>query len=261
MNNKAVLRNFLVIFVLFVIILAFWGAFTVNQNQVGVVTDNYMGNKPKLRTMGLHWYMPILQNVDYIYINQHTNTVYFGNNLITQDKKPVTISLIVNWKVIQPLLYFDAITEKSNIAIEAILSQEIRNQIESFIASKSLDEINQYTIPTERLNTLLAKYGIKIIGLSVLDLSSKVVGGIVTNTVESQVVVQSINLNPNLSIESAFNEAGRIKTNTLIQEADIYNSIRLQNPKLYNYMREIDVYRQTSKSKSDIPPLDKMYTK
>ena len=92
-------------------------------------------------------------------------------------------------------------------------------------------------------------------------MSSKVVGGIVTNTVESQVVVQSINLNPNLSIESAFNEAGRIKTNTLIQEADIYNSIRLQNPKLYNYMREIDVYRQTSKSKSDIPPLDKMYTK
>ena len=286
------MKNLLVILGLAIIIFLFIGVFTVNQNQVAIVSNNYTPTQ-QIYNAGIHWYTPIWQNVDYVYTNKRSSVVSLGDNLLTQDKQSVTMSLLVSWEVIDPAAYLSTQkTPDGEVNLSSIMTNEIRTQIESLVATSDLSQLNDNITLMDSINTELAKYGIKINAVDTISLWSNtllannstesivVQGNVVTQEESALLIsnsVQSASMQDNiatqrnmemqrkvvvansLSIESAFNKANQIKTDTTIQEAQIYKEIRAQNPKLYNYMRQIDVYHQTSKSKADIPPLEKLY--
>ncbi len=292
MNMVTKMKNLLVILVMAIIIFLFVGIFTVNQNQVAVVSNNYTTTQ-QIYTAGIHWYTPIWQNVDYVYTNNRSSVVSLGDNLLTQDKQSVTMSLLVSWEVIDPIAYLSKQKmPDGDVNLSSVITKEIRAQIESLVATSDLSQLNDDITLISSINTELAKYGIKITVVDTISLWSNtllannsmesiVIQGnvstqeesslLISNSIQSTITQDDITTQPNmemqqkfavansLSIESAFNEANRIKTDTAIQEAQIYKEIRAQNPKLYNYMRQMDVYRQTSKSKADIPPLGKLY--
>ena len=262
MNTDTVLKNFLVIIMGVLIVIIFWGAFTVKENQVAVITDNYMNNKPMIHTTGLYWHIPLVQNVDYVYVNQHSSLVYFANKLQTLDGESITLHLLVDWSVVQPITYSSDVQLSDSMNLDIIFTRVVMPQVESIVATINLAQLNQNLTLNESVNIALAKYGMRINDWNITSLvrtnkaeNNKVA---VTNNIQDIAINNEISVNE-LNIESAFNEANKIKTETLIEEATIYKGIKSQNPKLYDYMRKIDIYRQTSKSKADTPPLNEIY--
>ncbi len=239
---------------LLALVIFFAGIFIVDQREVAVVT-NY--NKQQfIYDPGVHWAIPGLSSVDYVYTNTQTSLFTISESMQTHDNKMVSVGVLVNWQINEPKLYLSNLNKIQQIGVDEHLTKILTNIIESQVNNSSLFELNQnYTlfesvIKVPELGITLKNTVIENIAL--LNSNSQ------TDIVESRTNMAAFS-NESSVIESAYRQSQKMKADLLVEKARLYQPVIAKNAKFYDYWSKLDIYKSMAKTNLDMPPLKDLY--
>ncbi len=237
----------IVVLVLLSIIILILGTISIDKRE-NVVVTNIFTKKESVLTSGIHFTWPVLERVNYIFMNKREGL--FTVNLPFNDATKAEISVAIQWQVINPQTYL-AVNEN----FHKMLANKVTEILETRIKTTDLSTFNQ-------LNDLISNpliendLGIEIINISLnqikIDLSSVKIKAI--TSVESAVVSKS-----QISIESAYYQAQMLKLNTDLEQASMYQSLSNTESSFYSFFRKLQVYKMNARSNDDLPSIDDLY--
>lgn len=268
------MKNFVILIFLCGVAFICLGSFTVNVGEnafvISKIDKTRYYDKP-----GLYFAIPIVEKVDYIYVNNREavfSTILtvessdgyklFVNNQ-ESSTRAIKISLLTNWHVDNAKDYYNYLQKNGQLNFNQSLVENISNVLLERINGLAIESLNQLnTIVDHSMN--LPTIGVNLDKISILSVEP------VDNTVPSpEILVESVAKSPihnnssldlqNKMIESAYYQAAMIKTQTEIEEARAYGEIKKESPKFYNYFRLINVYKDSAKNKADVPPFKSLY--
>lgn len=268
------MKNIIILLALGLITAIFLGCFTVNTGENAIVSgklkkEHYYANP------GLYFMLPGLEHVDYIYMNNREAVVSLildsesmGIYQIVNDNKEsssqtMKISLLVNWHVTTGGKYYKYLQKNGQLNFNKAINENISDRLLAKINGLDMQSLNQLNgIISSSIN--IAELGISLDQISIISVEP-IYNISNTEEITAPSAVNNIIPNSNLEmqnkmIESAYYQAATIKTQAEIYQAEAYNHIKKANPKFYNYFRLIDVYKNSAKSKLDVPPFDRLYT-
>ncbi len=238
----------IVILGLFLLIFVISGVFTVDDRENVVLTD--YRNNHKVYVVGTHFALPLINHINYIFMNQRNFLLEISKQLTTKDLSKIKLNILVNWHVINPIIYLSVVKKYGSTEFNNLVDKELILKVESFAASNTLSHINQkkeindMPIQLDNLGIIVEK--LEIENLFLLPLPELLSG------------VSNVN-NKQKLIKDAYYQAQQIKTDTQVEEARLYSQIKNKNPKFYDYFRKIEIYKASAKSRSEIPPLKQLY--
>jgi regulator of protease activity HflC (stomatin/prohibitin superfamily) len=246
---------------LLVIFLLYFGIFTVNDNQVAILTNKYSKQVTIYKT-GLHFMVPYIQNVEYISTRVSSSPLMMKLSLQQNgNKTDYIVSFAVNWRISYPLNYNKHIlsSPKSEDVVMNQVKDIIQANINQFV--KSNQGIDSDIVKIKSLTTkpiAIDKLGVTIESIKLLQIvysSDHVSLGAINVTAQNE----ESNENSIREIESAYYMAQDIIAQTTVAKAKLYNELDKSNTKFYNYYRKLDTYKNTAKTKEDFPPLEQLY--
>jgi modulator of FtsH protease HflC len=264
----------LVVLLFLVIAFIFAGCFTVNSGENAIVTSKIQATKYYSKP-GLYFSVPFADKVNLIYMNNREALLNInlseesGNNYKLKesssslDQKGLRIAVLVNWHVVNGQDYYKALQKNGQIEFNKMLFDNIYKNFLDKINGLSVESLNNIS-KIDIAPIIITNMSVSIDSIRVLSVgfySEKNEEPVMKNTKESvEVDTNSSDLDlQNKMIESAYYQAANIKTQTEIYQAKMYNTIKKENTKFYNYFRLINVYKNSAKSKSDVPSFDSLY--
>ena len=225
----------------------------VNSNQFVLVT-NVVTNQVNVYKAGVHFVVPIFDKVEYISAAKH-NELY--TQLVPQVQlngkliESVVITYLVNWQVIDPLLYYNARQQQSGAwsAIAQHVKLLVMRNMKVAQNIESLQMATQLTTPLD-----IATLGIRIHQLNVVQVELPAHYQLVTT--ESMTTTNSAS---DLILESAYYEAQQIIKRTSLAKAQLFDNLPKSNIKFYDYFRRLEAYRENDTCTVQLPALDKIY--
>ncbi len=263
-------------------LIAYSGCFIVDENSLAVV-HNKVTDKDHVYATGTYFALPLITQMRYVYKNKRENLAENTLLCTTQDGYKVGASVLLNWQVVKPLLYLaqlDKVTEK--VFLDKLFAG-ISIKLQQQIASLTLKQLNAASDLTISLPESLNSYGIIVhrVYIENITVISSPSSAEFTGMPESTESNRSINRESmvlfangvakvderittqltaaQILVESAYYIAQGIKTMADTNDAVAYAAIRNKDPKFYNYFRTIETYRETARSKADVPPLSQIY--
>ncbi|HMT03116.1 MAG TPA: SPFH domain-containing protein [Burkholderiales bacterium] len=238
----------IVILGLFLLIFVISGVFTVDERENVVLTD--YRNNHIVYAKGIHFALPLINHINYIFMNQRNFLFEISKQLTTKELNQIKLNILVNWHVVNPITYLSVVKKYGSTEFNNILAKELILKVESFVSSNTLNHINQkreinnMPIQLDNLGIIVEK--LEIENLSLLPPPELSSGS------------SSVN-NKQKLIKDAYYQAQQIKTDTQVEEAKLYSQIKNKNPKFYDYFRKIEIYKASAKSRSEVPSLKQLY--
>lgn len=239
------MRNYLII-LLAVIATASSGFFVVDQREVGIIKQN--SKQLQIYAPGLHWKLPFWGELTFIYTNLRSSYLASSQQLYTAKGQGFSANVVVNWQVIKPEVYFVYLNTNGvknlDVQIATIVSNKLLN-----LASKS----SSLSAFEEQVNSQLKNIVEPELGINFVNISLATVNPIAKNT-------STVDNFKTLSAESAFNLAQQIKKQADETQQQAQEKLRIKNSKFYDYFMKIYNLSNNAESKSDVPPLNQLYT-
>ncbi len=239
------MRNYLII-LLAVIATASSGFFVVDQREVGIIKQN--SKQLQIYAPGLHWKLPFWGELTFIYTNLRSSYLASSQQLYTAKGQGFSANVVVNWQVIKPEVYFVYLNTNGvknlDVQIATIVSNKLLN-----LASKS----SSLSAFEEQVNSQLKNIVEPELGINFVNISLATVSPIAKNT-------STVDNFKTLSAESAFNLAQQIKKQADETQQQAQEKLRIKNSKFYDYFMKIYNLSNNAESKSDVPPLNQLYT-
>jgi regulator of protease activity HflC (stomatin/prohibitin superfamily) len=239
------MRNYLII-LLAVIATASSGFFVVDQREVGIIKQN--SKQLQIYAPGLHWKLPFWGELTFIYTNLRSSYLASSQQLYTAKGQGFSANVVVNWQVIKPEVYFVYLNTNGvknlDVQIATIVSNKLLN-----LASKS----SSLSAFEEQVNSQLKNIVEPELGINFVNISLATVIPIAKNT-------STVDNFKTLSAESAFNLAQQIKKQADETQQQAQEKLRIRNSKFYDYFMKIYNLSNNAESKSDVPPLNQLYT-
>lgn len=239
------MRNYLII-LLAVIATASSGFFVVDQREVGIIKQN--SKQLQIYAPGLHWKLPFWGELTFIYTNLRSSYLASSQQLYTAKGQGFSANVVVNWQVIKPEVYFVYLNTNGvknlDVQIATIVSNKLLN-----LASKS----SSLSAFEEQVNSQLKNIVEPELGINFVNISLATVSPIAKNT-------STVDNFKTLSAESAFNLAQQIKKQADETQQQTQEKLRIRNSKFYDYFIKIYNLSNNAESKSDVPPLNQLYT-
>lgn len=235
------------------------GIFTVDDRQSAVVT-NRLNKQTEVYTTGLHFAWPLLTRVNYIFINQRASA--FNFKLTILDNTPVALTSIVLWKVTKPVIFLQNSISMTQAELTHAISEKIEQIVVKQTKSLNLMDLNQHSLLLDQAVSI-DSLGVKLDSITINEITTAAhTAGIATESGVSLVEkVESSPVDFNiLSIESAYYQAQTIKTQAEIEQAKMYSEIQAKSPQFYDYFRKLQIYKNSAKSKQEMPPLQDLYS-
>lgn len=160
------MRNLLVIILLLGAFLLS-GFYTVDERQVAVISS--APNKMEIHAPGLHWKVPFLGNLNYIYMNMRSSYLTTSSMIDLADNQRIGTKMIINWQVVSPQLYLGTVLagEKN---FDTKFAQGIIMQIES-IAANSDSVLNfEEQVNSQMVNREFKSLGIELINIGIVQI-------------------------------------------------------------------------------------------
>ena len=243
------MRNLLVLILLLGAFLLS-GFYTVDQRQVAVISST--PTKMEIKAPGLHWKVPLLGNLNYVYMNMRSSYLTTSSVINLADNQKIGTRIIINWQVVSPQVYLSVVLANEK-DFDARFAQTVLSQVESVAALSSSPAEFEEQVNAQLVNRELKKLGIKLINVGIIQLVPGIAG-------ESSPVVEIGVANSSESaIESAFYQARQIKSTVESQQTQLLQQLKARNANFFNYWWQIQQLGKTARSKQDIPPLDKIY--
>ena len=239
------MRNYLII-LLAVLFAASSGFFVVDQREVGIVKQN--SKQLQIYAPGLHWKIPFWGELTFIYTNLRSSYLASSQLLHTATGQAFSTNVVVNWQVVKPEVYF--------VYLNANGVKNLDVQIVSVVSNRLLNLANKSSSLSdfeERVNSQLKNIPESELGINFVNVGLAMVNPVI----ESAVPIGDLKT---MSSESAFSLAQQIKQQADKNQQQIQEKLREKNSKFYDYFMKIYNLSNNAESRSEIPPLNELYT-
>ena len=254
-------------------------AFTVDQTQFVVVQR--LGEIISVKKEpGMHFKMPIVDNLKYFDNRILTLDWEQPAKFITSENKYMMVDSFVKWRIIDPAKYYVSIKDGGEAAAEDRLSKVVNAGLRAEFGKRTVHDV----IAGERATIMdnlrkRADMEARQIGIQVVDVRLKRVDYAeeISKSVFDRMIAERKRLANQLRSEGsaasekiradadkqreviiaeAYRDAQKAKGEGDAAAAAIYNQSYGKNPEFYAFYRSTEAYKNSFKSKSDVMVLD-----
>jgi len=261
----------------FLIVLSL-SAFSVDQREYAIVFR--LGQIISVEQQpGLHFKVPLLDNVRYFEKRIVTLDWVEPDRFITSEKKNVLVDSFVKWRIIDPAKYYVSVRGDEKQA-EARLSQVVNDGLRAEFGKRTIHDVISgerakiMDILRDKADHEARQMGIQVLDVRLkrVDLPQEVSDSVyqrmeaerkrVANDLRSQGAGAAEKIRADADkqreviLAEAYREAQRIKGEGDAKASEIYASAYNKNPEFYAFYRSLEAYRNSFRSKSDVLVLD-----
>ena len=252
--------------------------FVVDQRQTAIVFQ--LGEMVSVKSEpGLHFKLPVVQNVRYFDRRILTLDAAEPERFITAEKKNVLVDSYVKWRIADVKQYYISVSGDETRAqsrlmqtVNAAMREEFGKRTIHEVVSGERDEIMK--VLREKTNADAAKIGVEVLDVRLkrvdfpteisesvyrrMDAERKRVANELraTGNAESEQIRADADRQREVILAEAYREAQKIKGEGDAKAAAIYAAAFGRNPEFYAFYRSLDAYKQSFKSKSDVMVID-----
>ncbi len=253
-------------------------AFSVDQREYAIVFR--LGEIVSVKkTPGLHFKIPLVDNVRYFEKRIVTLDWVEPDRFITSEKKNVLVDSFVKWRIVDPSKYYVSVRGDEKQA-EARLSQVVNDGLRAEFGKRTIHDVISgerakiMDILRDKADREARQMGIQVLDVRLkrVDLPQEVSDSVyqrmeaerkrVANDLRSQGAGAAEKIRADADkqreviISEATRDAQRIKGEGDGKAAEIYAAAYGRNPEFYAFYRSLEAYRNSLKSKADVLVLD-----
>ena len=261
-----------------VLIVASMSMFVVDQRQNAIVFQ--LGEVKKVITeSGLHFKVPLVQNVRFFDSRILTLDAGEPERFITAEKKNVLVDSFVKWRVVDVMQYYVSVGG-DEVRAKTRLLQTVNSSMREEFGKRTIHEV----VSGERekiMNVLREKTDIdaRKIGVQVLDVRLKRVDFPpeisesvyrrmdaerkrvanelrATGNAESEKIRADADKQREVILAEAYRDAQKTKGEGDAKAAALYAAAFGRNAEFYSFYRSLEAYKQSFKNKSDVMVID-----
>ncbi len=253
--------------------------FVVDQRQYAIVFA--LGEvKQVIRDPGLHFKMPPpFQNVMFVDKRILTLDTPEPDRFITAEKKNILVDAIVKWQIVDPRLYFVSFSGDERRAQDR-LAQIVKAALNEEITKRTVREVisGERSKVMDAIRTKVSNEA-KQIGAQIVDVRLKRVDYVeqINNSVyermkserarvanelrstgaaESEKIRADADRQRTVILADAYRQAEAIRGEGDAKAARIYADAFGRNPEFYKFMRSLEAYKESFKTRSDVLLID-----
>lgn len=228
---------------------------------------------------GLHFKVPLLDNVRYFDRRIVTLDWVEPDRFITSEKKNVLVDSFVKWRIIDPAKYYVTVRGDERQA-EARLSQVVNDGLRAEFGKRTIHDViageraKIMDILRDKADHEARQMGIQVLDVRLkrVDLPQEVSDSVyqrmeaerkrVANDLRSQGAGAAEKIRADADkqreviLAEAYREAQRIKGEGDAKAAEIYAAAYSRNPEFYAFYRSLEAYRNSFRTKADVLVLD-----
>lgn len=260
------------------LIVASLSAFSVDQREYAIVFR--LGEIVSVKkTPGLHFKIPLVDNVRYFEKRIVTLDWVEPDRFITSEKKNVLVDSFVKWRIVEPSKYYVSVRGDEKQA-EARLSQVVNDGLRAEFGKRTIHEVISgerakiMDILRDKADREARQMGIQVLDVRLkrVDLPQEVSDSVyqrmeaerkrVANDLRSQgsgaaeKIRADADKQREVILAEAYREAQRTKGEGDAKAAEIYAAAYGKNPEFYSFYRSLEAYRNSFKTKADVLVLD-----
>jgi len=260
------------------IVLLNMSLFVVDQRQAAIVLQ--LGEMVSVKTEpGLHFKMPLAQNVRYFDGRILTLDSAEPERFITSEKKNVLVDSFVKWRIVDVKQYYisvggDEVRAQTRLkqTVNSSMREEFGKRTVSEVVSGERDKIME--ILREKTDADARKIGVQVMDVRLkrvdfpMEISESVYRRMeaerkrvanelrATGNAESEKIRADADRQREVTLANAYRDAQRIKGDGDAKASAIYGAAFGRNSEFYSFYRSMEAYKQSFKNKSDVMVLD-----
>ena len=251
--------------------------FTVDQRQNAMVFQ-FGELKDVITKPGLHFKLPMVQNVRYIDTRILTMDDPDPQSFITSENKPVLVDTFVKWRISNAREFYLAVGDERGAAsrinqtVNGLLREEFGKRTVHEVVSGERDEVMNKV--REGVEQDAKKIGVSIVDVRLkrVDLPQEVSSDVFrrmeserkraaselrsTGSAEAERIRADAEKQREVILADAYRDAQRIKGEGDAKASAIYAQAFQQNPEFYSFYRSMEAYKQSFRGKSDVMVLE-----
>ena len=259
------------------LVLAAATVFTVDQRQNAMVFQ--FGELKEVVTQpGLHFKLPLLQNVRYIDTRILTLDDPDPQSFITSENKPVLVDTFVKWRISNAREFYLAVGDERGAAsrisqtVNGLLREEFGKRTVHEVVSGERDDVMAKV--SERVEQDAKKIGVSIVDVRLkrVDLPQGVSADVYrrmeserkraaselrsTGSAEAEKIRADAEKQREVILAEAYRDAQKIKGEGDAKAAAIYAQAFQQNPEFYSFYRSMEAYKSSFRTRGDLMVLE-----
>ncbi|MCF8192180.1 MAG: protease modulator HflC [Burkholderiales bacterium] len=263
---------------LFALVILLGSIYTVDQRQSAIVFQ--LGEVVEtVETPGLHFKLPLAQNVRFFDRRILTLDTPEPERYITSEKKNVLVDSYVKWRIKDVRQFYISVNGDETRAATR-LSQTINSSLRDEFGSRTVREVvsgerDRITVAMrETANAEAQKIGVEVVDVRIkrVELPSEVSESVFrrmeaerkrvanelrsTGAAESERIRADADKQREVILAEAYREAQRIKGVGDARSAEIYGRAYGADGEFYAFYRSLEAYRSSFKDRSDMLVLD-----
>ena len=252
--------------------------FTVDQRQNAIVFQ--LGEvKDVVTTPGLHFKLPLLQNVRYFDMRILTYDDAEPLRFLTSGNRPVLVDSFVKWRIMDVKQYYVSV-QGDEFRAATRIRQTISGGLREEFGARSVHDVvsgERDTIMNrvrEKADQDLRRIGVEIVDVRLkrVDLPQEVSESVYrrmeaerkrianelrsTGSAEAEKIRADADRQREVILAEAYRDAQRTKGEGDAKAAGTYAQAFSQNPEFYAFYRSMEAYRATFRGKSDVLLVD-----
>ena len=228
---------------------------------------------------GLHFKLPIVQNVKYFDHRNLTLDIPEPDRVTTSEKKPLLVEFVVLWRIIDVRRFYVSVGGDEEAARRRLTQTVRANMAEEFNKRTMHEAISTQRNQIMAATRQKADSDAKSIGVEIVDVRLRRVElppdvllpvyarmeserRRVANELRSQGGAESEKIRADddkqreVILADAYSKAQKIKGDGDAKSAAIYSAAYGINPEFYSFYRSLEAYRATFRSRGDVMVLD-----
>lgn len=261
-----------------VLILLSMSLFVVDQRQSAIVFQ--LGEVVGVQTEpGLHFKMPLLQNVRYFDSRILTLDAGEPERFITAEKKNVLVDSFVKWRIVDVKQYYvsvggDEVRARTRLlqTVNSSMREEFGKRTIHEVVSGERDQIME--VLRTKTDADARKIGIEVVDVRLkrVDLPVEISDSVyrrmdaerkrvanelrASGAAEGEKIKADADKQREVILAEAYREAQKTKGEGDARAAAIYAAAFGRNPEFYSFYRSLEAYQKSFRNKSDVMVID-----
>ena len=261
-----------------VLVLLSMSVFVVDQRQKAIVFQ--LGEVVGVVTEpGLHFKVPLMQNVRYFDSRILTLDTGEPERFITAEKKNVMVDSFVKWRIVDVKQYYISVGG-DEIRANTRLMQTVNSSMREEFGKRTIHDVVSgereqiMTVLREKTDTDARKIGVQVLDVRLkrvdfpLEISDSVYRRMdaerkrvanelrASGAAEGEKVRADADKQREVILAEAYREAQKTKGDGDAKAAALYAAAFGRNAEFYSFYRSLEAYKQSFKNKSDVMVLD-----
>ena len=261
-----------------VLVLLSMSVFVVDQRQKAIVFQ--LGEVVGVVTEpGLHFKVPLLQNVRYFDSRILTLDTGEPERFITAEKKNVMVDSFVKWRIVDVKQYYISVGG-DEIRANTRLMQTVNSSMREEFGKRTIHDVVSgereqiMTVLREKTDTDARKIGVQVLDVRLkrvdfpLEISDSVYRRMdaerkrvanelrASGAAEGEKIRADADKQREVILAEAYREAQKTKGDGDAKAAALYAAAFGRNAEFYSFYRSLEAYKQSFKNKSDVMVLD-----